>query len=1056
MTIILRMAFNEIFSSFIGNLFKKSEERIRFLSLTESLMKQLPSFFDADVEKINLQDNYSPLKPFINIIELNKPSKEMLEKSAYSLQKRIFESYFKYGIADERQDMIIDEEIDYEKKRVRETVLTLLYHLFDKDVIVLNAQLLGQEAIEIIKILEKSEFYGRIIFCFDSIKIESAPKNVIDFFEEISNQNNFYDISNIKDKTDLAKNFSCQIESVPNFEVLFKSLKNNRLFLALDQNLNLAQWMAENIERLGYTAAQKRILNMELGIAFYLSGKNDEASLFFNNVLESQYDDATDIAALIYLSKLMMRKKSNPTALKYAALAEQRLQSDKKSSSYAIVKMIGYLITERAAKDKSIEKYREILSLLKRHKLMNNYVKTALVVPWITLVSKEYRELVMEKVDEAYELAKKLDNRFELSTACHWKGIILSYIGKTGEALDWYFKCNSLRSEIGNLLAVIKIRNGLSYEALISAEYDSAYDLINSFIGRLGEVDDYTEILNTLKNITFALFYVRHFDDAYKIFQKIIHFIHLFNLEDTTYDSFVPEYNDMMIYKTFIELERGDITRAKINLLNVIHNGRVITPIEKPSIFCLEALLAAEEREIELSREKFEEYKKSFLEVGETQEHRLVFMYYEYAKTLESVGEKELSALYFKEGLELAAKKNLSFYTKFKTDLTLEEYFDDYVLLEPLNLNLGALEEKAEKQRLMNQLQGTLYNYQFLNKIMGFAAASANAKTFVYNTVLAGVDYTMADAIFIYEKTDSGWENLSSSAQEVFSKTPGTDVWENIIREKEPIKNAKLRFDKNLQAYTANLSKFGFTGGFIIYPNRQNPLSAETINVLNIALSNIQSQLVMFKQNEHLIYISSTDPLSMLKNRRALQEFISLENERLRRYKSKRKFVVQETVAFIDLDNFKYYNDTFGHDAGDLLISKFGQLLKNVFRRVDFIARFGGDEFVVILSDASCEEAKRVGERLFESLKNSKYFIPELESFLCHKVSIPKRRLMGFSMGICSNYDLKETSDLEQVLTNADRALYHSKKHGKGAISIWNEMKDSVPFGKNRHKKTEF
>ena len=123
---------------------------------------------------------------------------------------------------------------------------------------------------------------------------------------------------------------------------------------------------------------------------------------------------------------------------------------------------------------------------------------------------------------------------------------------------------------------------------------------------------------------------------------------------------------------------------------------------------------------------------------------------------------------------------------------------------------------------------------------------------------------------------------------------------------------------------------------------------------------------------------------------------------------------------------------------------------------MDFIARFGGDEFVVILSDASCEEAKRVGERLFESLKNSKYFIPELESFLCHKVSIPKRRLMGFSMGICSNYDLKETSDLEQVLTNADRALYHSKKHGKGAISIWNEMKDSVPFGKNRHKKTEF
>ena len=1050
------MAFNEIFSSFIGNLFKKSEERIRFLSLTESLMKQLPSFFDDNVEKIDLQGNFSPLKPFINILELNKPSKEMIEKSAYSLHKRVFESYFKYGIADERQDMIIDEEIYYEKNRIRETVLTMLYHLFDKDVIVLNAQFLGQEAIEIIKILEKNEFFGRIIFCFDSIKIESSPKNVVDFFEEISNQNNFYDISNIKDEHDLAKNFSCQIENVPDFEILFKSLRNNRLFLALDQNLNLAQWVSENIERFGYTMFQKRMLNMELGISFYLSGKNDEASLFFNNVLESQHDDTTDILALIYLSKVMMRKKSNPTALKYVALAEQRLQDNKKSPFYAIAKMIGYLITERSAKDKSVEKYLEILALLKRHRLMNNYIKTILVVPWIALVSKEYRSLVMEKIDEAYELAEKIGNRFELSTACHWKGIILSYMGKPGEALDWYFKCNAIRSDIGNLLAMIKIRNGLSYEALISAEYDSAYDLINSFIGRLGEVDDYTEILNTLKNITFALFYVRHFDEAYMILQKIIRFIHLFNLEDTAYDSFVPEYNDMLIYKTFIELQRGEITRAKINLMNVVHNGRTVTPIEKPSVSFLEALLAAEERDFELSKKKFEEYKKSFLEVGETQEHRLVFMHYEYARTLESLGEAELSSLYFKEGLEFAIKKNLVFYTKFKTDLTLQEYLDDFVLLEPLNVNLGYLEEKAEKQKLMNQLQGTLYNYQFLNKIMGFASATTNIQTFVYNTVLAGFDYTMADAIFIYEKNESGWKNLSSSAQEVFSKTPDTDAWEHIIKERDPIKNAKLQFDSKLQAYAANLSKFGFTGVFIIYPSKQNPLSAEIINVLNIALSNIQSQLVMFKQNEHLVHISSTDPLSMLKNRHALQEFISLENERLRRYKTKRKFVVQETVAFIDLDNFKYYNDNFGHEAGDLFIGKFGQLLKSVYRRVDFIARFGGDEFVVILSDATCEEAKRVGERLFESLRDAKHFVPELEDFLGHKVSIPKRKLMNFSMGLCSNYDLKETSDLEQVLTNADHALYYSKKHGKGSITIWNEIKHSISLGKSRHKKTEF
>ena len=602
---------------------------------------------------------------------------------------------------------------------------------------------------------------------------------------------------------------------------------------------------------------------------------------------------------------------------------------------------------------------------------------------------------------------------------------------------------------------MIKIRNGLSYEALTRAEYDNAYDLINSFIGRISEISDYAEILNTLKNVSHALFYARHFDDAYGILQKIIHFIHLFNLEDTTYDSFVPEYNDMLIYKTIIELGRGDIIRSKINFMNVMHNGRAISPIEQPLLSFLQALLAAEEGNIAESVECFENGMKMFDQVGKSQEHRLVFMYYEYSYHLARLNQYELSDKYFQIGFKIAKEYNFAHYTKFKDDLKLSEYIDDTIMLEPINVNLNYLEEKAEKDRLVNQLHGSLHNYQFLNRIMAFASNSPNTKTFIHNAIQASFDYTMADAIFIFEKSEGGWKNLSSSVRVTEQPDPSESLMESIVKDDGALKSGKLVFDNQLQAYKANLSKFEFIGGVLIYPNKVNPFSSETLNIMNIALSNIQAHLVMLNQNEHLIYISSTDQLSGLKNRRALQEHLSLESERLRRYKTKRKFAVQETFAFMDLDNFKYYNDTFGHEAGDLFIKKFAELLKKVYRRVDFIARFGGDEFIVILSDASCQEAKRVASRLYDALRDAKNFIPDLEKMLGRKVIVPEEKYLNFSMGLCSNYDFEDSSELDMVMAKADAALYYSKEHGKGCVSIWSEIKDSLSSEDKKPRKRD-
>lgn len=198
----------------------------------------------------------------------------------------------------------------------------------------------------------------------------------------------------------------------------------------------------------------------------------------------------------------------------------------------------------------------------------------------------------------------------------------------------------------------------------------------------------------------------------------------------------------------------------------------------------------------------------------------------------------------------------------------------------------------------------------------------------------------------------------------------------------------------------------------------------------------------MLKQNEYLSQISVTDQLSSLNNRRALQEHLSMESELIRRYEKKKHLYMREAISFLDLDNFKYYNDTFGHEAGDLLISCFARLLKRIYRRVDFVARFGGDEFVVMLPNTSCEEARRAAERLKEGLEQEQYFIPCLERHFEKEIFIPREKYIDFSMGICSNADNEDTSDLDETMTRADQALYYAKQHKKGSVVIWNEVEE--------------
>lgn len=176
------------------------------------------------------------------------------------------------------------------------------------------------------------------------------------------------------------------------------------------------------------------------------------------------------------------------------------------------------------------------------------------------------------------------------------------------------------------------------------------------------------------------------------------------------------------------------------------------------------------------------------------------------------------------------------------------------------------------------------------------------------------------------------------------------------------------------------------------------------------------------KAQEMLVYQACHDLLTQLGNRNLFNEQLEKAIARSQRYKN------QLAVIFIDLDRFKNINDTLGHDIGDRFLQKVALKIKNCLRNADIIARWGGDEFTILLSEIkNPQDATIVAKRILNSLKQP-IIIAQYQLY-CH-----------LSMGIAIYPQDGETG--ETLLKNADIALYRSKDNGGNQYQYYNPSMD--------------
>jgi diguanylate cyclase (GGDEF)-like protein len=363
--------------------------------------------------------------------------------------------------------------------------------------------------------------------------------------------------------------------------------------------------------------------------------------------------------------------------------------------------------------------------------------------------------------------------------------------------------------------------------------------------------------------------------------------------------------------------------------------------------------------------------------------------------------------------------------------------------LEDANLIESIANQAAislEKEYLQTELSKREQELALINRLTGVITSSLDINE-VYDTFIdelrevIDVDFATVALVEGKELRFSALSTKVGSAWQVGDNIPleGTAT-EWVITHKKSMVEPDLTKDSifwtgaeyirrgiRSTVYLPIISKGEGLGSLIVASRNPNAYSPGQIKLLERLASQISTSIANSQLYARAEQRARVDELTGLFNRRHFDETLKQEVNRHSRYGS------MLSLAFLDLDNFKKYNDTNGHIAGDKLLTEISTLIKSACRSVDLTFRYGGDEFAIIMPHTPCEDAYDVTERVRS---------------LINREMTKKQFGVSTSIGLASwpNDGLKP----DDIVDAADRALYHSKMTGGNRTCQVSQMLPSL------------
>lgn len=716
----------------------------------------------------------------------------------------------------------------------------------------------------------------------------------------------------------------------------------------------------------------------------------------------------------------------------------------------------------------------EFVELMKKYRFRNHlaYYYTKCMGNNLESVQKEGQEGGNEIYYETgLELASKIGNDNCILVFYNMRIFLASILGKFSYAERYFQKCMPLIAKSSDKADLCANMNGLGYVTCVNGEYQKSANYFHEALKVEKEEGNTRLMAETIYNISITTLLAkdyanaaRYIDMATEIIEGMEYYAFPCNISKIYGLGALANYYADNDYRCHFYLEK--MKRFIGHLLRSNDENRFRFWDDDMMLYYLMCGL------VDKREGNYEEAVSNFLLSKKHLYNTPGFFFFGYPILAEGfydcyvkMGryedaddlineaiEKLENAKYVAEIPRLVALKN-------KTDYKAKEY--NFELERGLEKEI----QNLISQSLMRRVNKSLLSHSGFLSVWQDVINDKNTVEDVYeNAYQAALNHFSADQMLIFSKQGENLELSYSFNDEKFSKEQ-LDILEKYAK-LYPAGFVSSRMYKEFYLYKEIIEIFDFDKivSFMMVPYIKDNVVAG-VAILYIVMkeefrkiSSIfdNEGLVMFrvayrqmvdliekidanetikKMNESLLYVNKkleesvvTDTLTGIYNR---EGYITKVREI-----EESEEIKDCIVLYFDLDNFKYYNDTFGHDVGDLVLVQLAKILQFLAEDNGIPIRYGGDEFLLIVPEITIEQAEAIAKEFYNILKQREYFIPKIEQVLKKKVDIPEEKQISSSIGIART-DYKVGRNIEKTVSYADTSLYDVKKSKKKNYRIW-------------------
>lgn len=1041
-----------------------------------------------------IQDAYSPFMDLIRELYTEYYSKTDIKKfleacNVYPVQRDMFECYIKEGRCMRAED-IIPKEVNYERERFIDSVIRILEYVLleHKVVLVLRKLHLAQEStLQLLKeLVWNRKIPNMVLICVynESFNVSSYMLDEWQQFKEKMDNSEYVikcdDDEDESGNTDIIEAFEPDATEIP----LYTRKLNDMMYtLAFEQAAYYFEhiYHAIEIDKMGVSQEMRvRILLMYAMATFYM-GQSKRAYVLCKKVQDSDYlyqDIDCQYTYNYILTLVLLYSGQRKEALDVVDKAKHMAKTMDDEEKVLKVDMLNILVLLNGCQDTfvwdaSMEIPTGILETAEKNN-QKNHLAYAYLFGFIDLEIRNNSILDAIEYDKSdyfvkgIQIAKEIDNIELQLLAWQKNGVVASSAGKFEQIISYYGKCKEIIEGLDRPWDEIQIDNGIGYSCIINERYEMANDYFSKALRNSYKIEEPLMIMEVLYNMSVNGIALGDYVSVENNIATVLRMMSIIKLQRIRTCNKSKLYG-MLIF-AYIKLDK--IYDAKLYFDKMKTELKMFLEDETESVDgweddlflynVVKGMLDKVDERYRDARESFVQARFIWNKARSKQEYLYARFIEEESVLYEILGEEDKRKKTLEDGISFCQKiklhKNTEYlkkllkkqkmqkkkYPQILTDSDLEtliktvsvyglkqelknknkvlNFFENWV--EALNQDCDSEEELI--YGAMNMLQNTfnIDNLMYIDVINEEPNIKYKDKNMDFNQVQARflLDYMKRNRkkiiISRFEKSFSIHEELVS----IFAKNSITSMIVIPFMKKDKIIGIFVTLSGKYANFTENVNIF----------------TEEDANIFRTAFRELLEAINREKIKKQLERSSVTDTLTGLNNRQGMKQYFEEQFKNWNEFKHT-SVKNQFTILYLDLDNFKYCNDHFGHDVGDAVIVAFSRMLEKVVGKNDCVVRYGGDEFLVILNNKTEEDGSCVAERIFETLEKNEGFKTTIEKVYKKGINIPKIHRVSCSIGI-STGKTSVLSGINKILKRADDALYHVKKTTKHDYYVWRKM----------------